>query len=77
VPQLVNADGTVTANHREQEELLAKFFPPLLESIEDEGPRPQRARLAMPLITIEEVERQIFAAGSWKVPGEDGLPAIV
>jgi hypothetical protein len=78
VPQLVKADGTVTANHREQEEeLLATFFPPLPERIEDEGPRPQKAPLAMPPITMEEVERQLFAAKSWKAPGEDGLPAIV
>ena len=78
VPQLVTADGTVTTNHREQsEELLAKFFPPLREHIEDEGTRPQRAPVAMPAITTEEVERQLFAAKSWKAPGEDGLPAIV
>jgi hypothetical protein len=78
LPQLVRADGSVTADHREQEEeLLATFFPPLPESIEIEGPRPQRAPLAMPPITMEEVERQLFATKSWKAPGEDGIPAIV
>ena len=78
VPQLVRADGTATTDHREQaEELLATFFPPLPSNIDDEGPRPQRAPVAMPAITMEEVERQLFAARSWKAPGDDGLPAIV
>lgn len=31
----------------------------------------------MRAITIEEVERQLLAAKSWKALGEDGLPAIV
>ena len=78
IPQLTRADGTSTADHKEQaEELLAKFFPALPDTIEDEGPRPQRAPVVMPAVTMEEIERQLFAAKSWKAPGEDGLPAIV
>ncbi|SPJ70278.1 related to reverse transcriptase [Fusarium torulosum] len=78
VPQLVKADGTTTTNHREQaEELLAKFFPPLPDNIEDEGPRQQRAPITIPNLTLEEVERQLWATKSWKAPGENGLPAIV
>ncbi|RKL00430.1 hypothetical protein BFJ70_g17447, partial [Fusarium oxysporum] len=78
VPQLVKADGTATTSHKEQaEELLSKFFPPLPDNIEDEGPRQQRVPVTMPNLTLEEVERQLWATKSWKAPGEDGLPAIV
>ncbi|KAI3014154.1 transcriptional regulator family: Zinc finger, CCHC-type [Aspergillus niger] len=78
IPQLLRADGTTTSDHTEQaEELLIKFFPPLPDNIDDEGTRPQRAPVEMPAITMEEIERQLMAAKSWKAPGEDGLPAIV
>ena len=78
VPQLVRTDGSSTNDHKEQaEELLAKFFPPLPDDIDDEGPRPQRPPIMMPVITMEEVERQLRATKSWKAPGDDGLPAIV
>lgn len=45
--------------------------------IEDEGPRPQRAAVPMPALTMEEVERRIFAAKSWKALGDDRLLAMV
>lgn len=78
VPQLNRADGTTTADHKEQaEELLTTFFPPLPSDIDDEGPKPQRAPVAMPAITLEEVERQLHVAKPWKAPGDDGLPAMV
>lgn len=78
VPHLRRGDDTCTTTNQEQaEELLATFFPPLPERIEEEGPRPQRAPVPMPDLTMEEVERQLFAAKSWKAPGEDGLPIIV
>ncbi|KAJ5730151.1 uncharacterized protein N7483_004659 [Penicillium malachiteum] len=78
IPQLLRADGTTTNDHKEQtEELLAKFFPPLPDSIDEEGVRAQRAPVEMPAITMEEIERQLSVAKSWKAPGEDGLPAIV
>ncbi|KAG6979443.1 putative RNA-directed DNA polymerase from transposon X-element [Fusarium oxysporum f. sp. conglutinans] len=71
VPQLGRADGTKTTNHREQaEELLAKFFPPLPDNIEDEGLQHQRAPVTMPDLTLEEVERQLWATKSWKAPGK-------
>ncbi|KAJ5144474.1 hypothetical protein N7526_001982 [Penicillium atrosanguineum] len=76
--KVLRADGTMTADHKEQaEELLTKFFPPLPDRIDDEGTRPQRAPVEMSAITMEEVERQLLATKSWKAPGEGGLPAIV
>jgi hypothetical protein len=40
VLQLVKADGIVITSHKEQaEELLVKFFLPLLDNIEDKGLR--------------------------------------
>ena len=78
VPQLMKTNRTVTTDQGEQaEELLTNFFPPLPNNIEGEGIRPQRAPLEMPVITMEEIERQLFAAKSWKAPGDDGLPAMV
>jgi hypothetical protein len=78
VPQLLRADGTTTTDHKEQaEELLTTFFPSLPDIIIAEGTRPERAPVEMPAITMEEVERQLLAAKSWKAPGEDGLPVIV
>jgi hypothetical protein len=78
VPQIVRADRTSTTNHKEQaEELIATFFPPLPDNIDDEGSQPQRAPVEMPAITVEEIKQQLFTAKSWKAPGEDSLPAIV
>ncbi|KAI2955870.1 hypothetical protein CBS147352_10986 [Aspergillus niger] len=78
IPQLLRADETTTTDHTEQaEELLAKFFPPLPDNIDDEGTRLQRAPVEMLAMTIEEIERRLMAAKSWKAPGENGLPAIV
>ncbi|KAJ6439251.1 endonuclease/exonuclease/phosphatase [Purpureocillium lavendulum] len=79
VPQLHRSDGSVTTNTKEQVAvMLTAFFPPLPETIEEEGDRPQRGTaVPMPDITPSEVERQLFAAKSWKAPGEDGLPAMV
>jgi hypothetical protein len=78
VSPLKRADGTTTQDKAEQaEELLSVFFLPLLENIEDEGLRPWRREVAMPNLTMEEVEEKVMEAKAWKAPGEDGLPAMV
>jgi hypothetical protein len=78
IPPLRRADGSSTKDKTEQAvELLTTFFPPLPAVIEDEGPRPQRAPVPMPHLTLEEIERRLVATKPWKAPGEDGLPAMV
>lgn len=78
IPELVRADGTRTNNTVEQtEELISRFFPPLPSNIKEETGQVQRTPIAMPDITLEEIERQLFATKPWKAPGVDGLPAIV
>ena len=78
IPPLTRTDKFITKDKTEQvTELLTTFFPPLPEMIEDEGTQPQRALVLMPSLTIEEIERRVFAASSWKAPGDDGLPAMV
>ncbi|KAJ6436250.1 reverse transcriptase [Purpureocillium lavendulum] len=78
VPPLKKADGTRTRNRPEQaEQLLDTFFPPLPARIEEEGLRPQRRAVAMPALTLEEVEVKVMAAKPWKAAGTDGLPAMV
>ncbi len=78
IPPLVRTDGSSTTDNTEQaRELLATFFPPMPTVIKEEGPRPQRAPVPMPRLSVEEVERRVFAAQSWKPSGNDGLLAIV
>lgn len=78
MPPLKRADGTTTQDKFEQaEELLRTFFLPLPADIEDEGPRPRRREVAMPNLTMEEVEEKVMEAKAWKAPGQDGLPAMV
>ena len=78
VPQLIETEGTVTADRKEQaEELLSKFFPSLPSDIDDEGPRPRRAFIESPAITMEEAEQQLLATKSWKASEEDCLPVIM
>ncbi|KJZ71557.1 hypothetical protein HIM_09026 [Hirsutella minnesotensis 3608] len=78
VPPLRRTDGSVTKGKGEQaEELLDTFFPPLPARIEPEVERPQRASVAMPDLTLTEIEENVMAAKQWKAPGEDGLPTIV
>ncbi|KJZ69551.1 hypothetical protein HIM_11064 [Hirsutella minnesotensis 3608] len=78
VPPLRRAGGSTTEGKGEQaEELLSTFFPPLPSKIEPEHERQHRAAVAMPDLTLKEIEEKVMAAKPWKAPGEDGLPAIV
>ena len=64
-------------NSEQAEQLLATFFPPLPDSIEDEGDRPQRQPVPMPELSADEIERCLMKTKPWKAVGEDGLPAGV
>ena len=56
---------------------METFFPPLPQEIEEEPIRHQHPLVLWLELTMEEVERRVFAASSWKAPGDDGLPAMV
>jgi hypothetical protein len=78
ITPLQKADGSITTNNSEQaEQLLAAFFPPLPETIEDEGERPQRQPSPMPELTVEEIQCCLLKTKPWRAAGEDGLPAGV
>ena len=78
IPPLRKGDGTRTKDKSEQAEtLMATFFPPLPDIIEDEGRRPERSPVYMPRLTMEEVEQKVLAAKPGKAAGEDGLPSVV
>lgn len=70
IPPLVRGDGSQTRDKTEQAtELLRTFFPPLPDVIEEKGERRQHDVIAMPNLTMEEVERSVFAAKPWKAAG--------
>jgi hypothetical protein len=78
IPPLVRGDGSITQGKEEQaDELLRTFFPPLPSDINDEPIQHEHPAALWPVLTIEEVERKVFEASSWKAPGDDGLPAVV
>jgi hypothetical protein len=78
IPPLERSDKSITQGNEEQaDELLKTFFPPLPEDIADEPVHHHHQPVPWPVITMEEVERKVFAASSWKAPGDDGLPVVV
>ena len=78
IPPLERIDKSMTQGKKEQaEELLDTFFPPLPEEISDEPVQHQHPLVPWPELTMEEVERKVFATSAWKAPGDDGLPAVV
>ena len=74
----MRTDKSITQGKEEQaEELLKTFFLLLPEEIEDEPVQHQHPLVPWLELTLEEVEQRVFAASSWKAPGNDGLPAVV
>ena len=58
-------------------ELLATFFLPLLENIDNEPIQEQHPPFDFVQLTVQEVETKVFEANSWKAPGDEGLLAEV
>ncbi|XP_044715988.1 endonuclease-reverse transcriptase domain-containing protein [Hirsutella rhossiliensis] len=56
----------LTSCGEQAEELLSTFFPPLPTRIEPEGERPQREEIAMPDLTLQEIEEKVMAAKPWE-----------
>ena len=78
IPPLERTDKSMTQGKEEQaEELLNTFFPLLPDEISDEPLQHQHPLVPWPELTMEEVERKVFATSGWKAPGDDGLPAAV
>ena len=75
IPPLERTDKSITQGKEEQaEELLKTFFPPMPEEISDEPVHHPHQPVPWPELTMEEVQQKVFAASSWKAPGDDGLP---
>ena len=78
IPPLIQRDNSITQGKEEQAVvLLETFFPQLPQGIEKEPIQHQHPSVPWPQLTMEEVERRVFAVSSWKASGDDGLPAVV
>ena len=78
IPPLERQDKSITQGKEEQaDELLQTFFPQLPQEITDEPVHHQHPLVPWPELLMEEVEQKLFAASSWKAPGDDGLPVVV
>jgi len=78
IPPLERTDKSITQGKEEQaEELLKTFSPSLPEEIGEELVHHPHKPVPWPELTMEEVERKVLAASSWKAPGDDGLSAVV
>jgi hypothetical protein len=78
IPSLERNDKSITQGKEEQaDELLQSFFPPLPQEIQDEPLHHQHPMVPWSELTMDEVEKKVFAAQSWKAPGDDGIPVFV
>src|SRR3981189_1726231 len=72
IPPLERTDKSMTQGKEEQaEELLNTFFPPLPEEISHEPVQHQHPLVPWPELTMEAVERKVFATSAWIAPGDD------
>ena len=77
IPKLETGGSVVDTDEGIGSTLMETFFPPGRQVVDAAATASMLDPLPSALLTMDEVERAVWAANSWKAPGIDDLPAIV